>query len=228
MKIKDLCCDEQPREKMLAKGPSSLSNAELLAILFRTGDGKSNAVDLGRALLMQAGQSLAELSGWTAARLMEVQGIGTVKALSVCAAFELARRWFSENRSESRVRISDSQKAYEAIAPRLKSLNHEECWTILLNRAGELCSMEQISSGGLFQTTMDSREVVTKALEKHATGVILVHNHPSGSPLPGKNDIECTKRLKTALAAFDISLLDHIIVCDSAWYSFQDEEVHRL
>lgn len=227
MKIKDLCCDEQPREKMLRQGPGSLSNAELLAILFRSGDGKSNAVELGRALLLKAGQSLGELSNWSVDRLMLEDGVGPVKALTISACFELARRWFSENPGGRRVRISDSSAAYGAIAPTMKSLCHEECWAMFLNRASELCAMERMSSGGLTETTMESRSIVLKAMEKHATAVILVHNHPSGNPQPGKADLECTLMLKNALANFNISLLDHIIVCDECWYSFADEMVHR-
>lgn len=227
MKIKDLCSDELPREKMLQKGASSLTNAELFAILLRNGDGERNVVELCRDLLKQADQSLCQLSDWSVDRLEEIKGIGPAKALTINAVFEIARRWFSENTTNGRIRITDSSKAYSCIAPRLKSLSHEECWILLLNRSSELICSEKISTGGLTQTTMDSRTVVKKALDKHATAVILVHNHPSGNPQPGKADIECTEILRNALTSFDIKLFDHLVICDNCWFSFADEEIHR-
>ncbi len=225
MKIKDLCCDEQPREKMLEKGPVSLSNAELLAILLRTGDGSHNAVEVSRDLLKRADESLCGLSDWSVDRLQEVSGIGPVKALVLAATFELARRWFGEKSRNSDNSIHGPEAIYRYIGPKLRSLSHEEAWMVLLNRANNIIGMEQLSTGGLTQTTMDARSIVRKALDRKATAVILVHNHPSGNPRPGKSDIDCTIQLKEALEAFDISLLDHLIVCDGGWFSFSEERV---
>lgn len=226
MKIKDLCCDEQPREKMLRKGADSLSNAELLAILMSTGDGRRNAVEVCRDLLKQADEDLCILSDWTVDRLQQISGIGPVKALIITAAFELARRWFEEKSRSHSKEIHTSKDVYHLLGPRLRSLGHEESWVIYVNKAFNVTGMDKISSGSLTQTSLDVRKVVQSALEKKATAVIIVHNHPSGNPRPGIADTKGTELLKNALKAFEISLLDHIIICDHSWYSFADGQVY--
>lgn len=226
MKLKDLCCDEQPREKMLEKGASALTNAELLAILLRTGDGKQNVVEICRDLLKQAGESLCRLSDWSVDKMQEINGIGPAKALTVAAAFELARRWFSEKSKFSETSVNNAQTAYRLMGPHLRSLSHEESWIMFLTRNHRLAGIEQLTTGTLTATTFDIRGTVLKAFERHAASVILAHNHPSGNPRPGQADIECTERIREALAAFEISLLDHIVICDECFYSFADDMIY--
>ncbi len=213
---------------MLDKGPAALSNAELLAILLRTGDGKQNAVEICRDLLKQADESLCLLSDWSIDKLQSISGIGPAKALTVGAAFEIARRWFSEKSSQGDQSVNQAKAAFKYLGPRLRSLSHEECWMLLLSRSNRVLSVEKLTSGTISATTFDSRAIVKRALEKHATAVILSHNHPSGNPRPGHADLECTGKIREALAAFDISLLDHIIVCDNCYYSFADDEIYPV
>lgn len=226
MRIKDLCCDEQPREKMLLKGAEALSNAELLAILMSTGDGKRNAVEVCRDLLKQAGEDLGTLSDWSVDRLQKINGIGPAKALAITASFELARRWFAGRSAGHGPVLQTSREVYRIMGPKLRSLGHEEAWALYVNRSFAMTGMERVSSGSLTQTSFDVRQIVQSALEKKATAVIIVHNHPSGNPRPGSADIKSTEALKNALEAFDISLLDHIVICDHCWYSFADEQLY--
>ena len=228
MKIKDWCCDEQPREKMLAKGAAALSNSELLAILLRTGDSRHNVVDVCRDLLKQADGRLRTLSEWSVEKLQTIDGIGPTKALTVAATFELARRWFAERPDTLSKPILSSEDAWLAFGPKLKGLGHEEAWMMLLNRAGIMVGLERISTGGLTSTTMETRGIVKRALEKNATSIIIAHNHPSGNPKPGKADRDCTEKLKNALTAFDIQLLDHLIIGEGGFYSFSDECIHPI
>lgn len=228
MKLKELCSDEQPREKMLEKGASALTNAELLAILLRTGDGKLNAVEICRDLLKRASESLCQLSDWSVDRLQEINGIGPAKALTVAATFELARRWFSEKSHLSESTITNPLAACRLLHPHLRSLSHEESWIIYLNRNNAVEGLEQLTSGTLTATTFDTRGIVRRAIEKNACSVILSHNHPSGDPRPGQADIECTHRIREALRAFEINLLDHIVISDGCFFSFADEKIYPI
>lgn len=227
MKIKELCIDERPREKMLEKGAESLSNAELLAILLRTGTGSMNAVDVARELLKSNEEKLNAIAGMPAERLCEIKGIGKGKATVIAAAFELGRRSLKEPLIDSHTTIASPKAVYRLMFPQLRNLDHEECWVIFLNRANFLISKERISSGGLDSTTIDTKVILRKALEKKASGIILIHNHPSGSPLPGTADINATRVLDKAMKACGISLIDHVITTDESYYSFADEEVRR-
>ncbi len=225
MKLKELSLDERPREKLLSKGPGSLSNSELLAILLRTGTGRMNVIDLAREILKSAGGKLNEVASMSAERLCDISGIGPTKAVTLAAAFELGRRCGSESIIDSRTAISSAKTVFRMMLPLLKGLDHEECWVLYLNRANYLIAKEKISSGGLDSTTLDCRTIARKALERKATGLIIVHNHPSGSALPGQADIQSTRQLSNALKTFDIPLLDHVIIAESSYYSFSDEEL---
>ncbi len=225
MKLKELSLDERPREKMLSKGPDSLSNAELLAILLRTGTGRMNVIEVAREILKSAGGKLNEVASMSVERLCDIGGVGPTKAVTLAAAFELGRRCGAESIISSRTAISSAKTVFRMMLPLLKGLDHEECWVLYLNRANYLITKEKISSGGLDSTTLDCRTIARKALERKATGLIIVHNHPSGSALPGQADIRSTRQLSSALKTFDISLLDHVIIAESSYYSFSDEEM---
>ena len=228
MKIKDLFHDERPRERLLRNGADNLSNVELLAILLRTGTRKLNAVELARNLLEDSDGKVAGIAAMSIDRLLKLNGVGPAKAAALAASFELGRRCALENISTHRKPISSPSTVYRLMIPRMKTLDHEECWVLFLNRANHLIGKEMMSCGGMESTIMDCKSIIRRALEKKASGLILVHNHPSGSPLPGVADIKQTQSLKKALETCDISLLDHVIIADSSYYSFADEEVRDV
>ncbi len=225
MKIKELCLDERPREKMIAKGADVLSNAELLAIMLRTGTGRMNVIDVAREILKAADGKLNGIASMPVERLCEINGVGPAKAVTLAAAFELGRRCAGESIIDVRTAIASAKTVFRIMLPILKGIDHEECWILYLNRANYLITKEKVSVGGLDSTTLDSRTIVRKAIEKKATGIIVVHNHPSGSALPGNADIQATRQLDKALRTCDIALLDHVIIAESSYYSFSDEEV---
>ena len=217
--------EERPREKLMQRGASALTNTELLAILLRSGNRTESAVDLARNLL-SAGGSLAGLAREGAARLMAIGGIGPAKATTVEAAFELARRLAAEIPGDE-ITIRTSDTVARMMGPRLRDLPHEECWALYLNRGQKLLGKECISRGGLSSTVVDLKIIVKKAVEHLASGLILVHNHPSGNPHPGQQDREQTEALRKAAAALDISLIDHIIIARKKFFSFSDDTENR-
>lgn len=223
MKMKDLCRDDRPREKLLDKGARTLSSAELLAILLRTGTGKMNVVEVARELLRSAGSSLHAVSTMSLERLCEISGIGPDKAATVSAAFELGRRSEAERVASDRMTISSPKDVFRLMLPDMRGLEHEEFWIVFLNRANHVIGKERMSVGGLESTTVDTKAVLRRALDRKASGVIMVHNHPSGSALPGRADITQTDLIRKALRVCDIQLLDHVVVADGGWYSFADE-----
>ena len=225
MKIKDLFRDERPRERLLNNGAESLSNAELLAVLLRTGTRKMNAVELARNLLEDSDGMIGGIASMSIDRLLKLNGVGPAKAAALAASFELGRRCALESVNTKRKPITSPSSVYRLMIPHMKTLDHEECWVLFLNRSNHLIGREMMSSGGLESTIMDCKSIVRRALEKKASGLILVHNHPSGSPLPGMADIKQTQSLKNALKTCDISLVDHVVVADSSYYSFADEEI---
>ena len=225
MRMKELCNDERPREKLLEKGPEALSNAELIAIMLRTGTGKMNAIDLGRELLRSGGGTLNSVAAMPLECLCALDGIGPGKAATVVAAFELGRRAFSEDALDGMRTISDPRTVYHLMIPHMKGLDHEECWVLFLNRANILIGKEKMTSGGLEATVIDCKMIVRRALERKASSVILVHNHPSGNAMPGTADITQTGILKKALATCELCLTDHVIIADKEYYSFADEQL---
>jgi DNA repair protein RadC len=229
MRLKELCTDEMPREKMLAKGAGALSDTELLAILLRTGRGGQNVIDMARELLRSGDGSLAGIAEMSTEKLCSIRGIGPSKAVTVCAAFELGRRASLKAALDSGGSFSSPQKVFCVMQSIMRDLDHEECWALFLNKANKLISKEMITSGGLDSTIIDNRSIIRKAIDKKASAVILVHNHPSGSPLPSRADINQTQALNKALKTCDLALLDHIIIARNSYYSFADEQTitHR-
>ena len=227
MKLKDINEEERPRERLFTKGAEALSNAELLAILLRTGYGKKNVLEISHELLHNA-CDLTGLSSMSIDKMMEVPGIGKDKAVTITAAFELGRRLASESSTSPRTPITTSKQVYELMAPILKGLDHEECWILYLNRSNIVIFKEKLTSGGLSSTSIDTNMIMRKALEKRADGLIMTHNHPSGNPHPGQADIKETERLKKASNTFGISLLDHLIIANGCFYSFADEQITMI
>ena len=226
MKIKELCADERPREKMFSKGAGAMSNAELVAILIGSGTKNQNVLEVANRLLATVEGDLSRIAAMDPSEVMAMDGIGRVRYTSIAAALELGKRCCLEARGIEKVPVCSPRTAYRLMIPVMKGLKHEEFWLILLNRANYVLRKEMVSRGGISSTVVDSKLIVKRALDTHATGVILVHNHPSGNPRPGREDLVQTKDIKKALGTFDISLVDHIIVCDDSLFSFADEEVY--
>ena len=222
--IKEWSRDEQPREKLIDRGAESLSNVELLTILIGNGGVGRSAMEISRDILEAANNNLKELSKISYNRLLNISGIGSVKAIKLIATFEIFKRILTENNGEP-LQIKSSQYAATMMSPLLKDLNREECWVIYMNRANRLISKERISIGGVSATVIDVKIVIKSALEKLASSIILIHNHPSGNSTPGENDKLQTKILKDAARLFDISLLDHIIIAGDSYYSFADDGI---
>jgi DNA repair protein RadC len=215
---------ERPRERLLEKGPDSLSDAELLAILLGSGSRKENAIALARRILGDMDEPLKALGRMPAARLMTFEGIGPGKAVTVVAAMELARRYTRIPVTMSQA-IRQSGDAHLQLMPLFADLMHEEFWVLYLNNANRVQFRFQVSKGGLTSTLVDVRIILKRALELGAVGLILAHNHPSGNLSPSKSDVQITRKTKKAASIMDIKLLDHLIVHGSEYYSFADEQL---
>ncbi|MFT3795310.1 RadC family protein [Flavobacterium sp.] len=214
--------DDRPREKLMLKGKTALSDAELIAILIGSGSRNETAVGLGQRILSSVNYNLNALGKLSIAQLTSFKGIGEAKAIAIMAAMELSRRRRSEEVPE-RPRISSSRSIFEMMQPLIGELPHEEFWIIYLNNANKVISKTQLSKGGITGTLVDVRLVFKTALEMGATAIILCHNHPSGALKPSDADRHITRKLKTAGENLDIKILDHVIVTESAWFSFADE-----
>ncbi len=202
--------DERPRERLLRHGPGVLTDAELLAILLRTGIRGCNAIELGRKLLTEFG-GLRGLFGATRAELRRVPGLGEVKAGQLQAIMELARREIAETLSRDDV-LGNPGDVKRYCAASLAHRDIECCMALYLDARNHLITTEMLTQGTLAQATVYPREIVRAALRHHAASVILAHNHPSGNPEPSQADEHLTRHVKSALALVDIRLLDHIIV----------------
>lgn len=222
-----MCADEMPRERMLARGAGSLSNVELLAILLRTGRGGQNVIDMARELLQSGDGTLAGIAEMSIDRLCAISGIGPSKAVTIAAAFELGRRASLKAALDSGGSLSSPQKVFEIMQPLMRDLDHEECWVLFLNKSNRMVAKEMVSHGGLDSTIIDNRSIIMKALDKKASALILVHNHPSGTALPSRADITQTQALSKALKTCDLSLMDHVIISRDSYYSFADERLVR-
>jgi DNA repair protein RadC len=211
---------ERPREKMQKKGSEALSDAELLALLLRTGDhpSKQSAIDLGRTIL-QAFGDLRKVAAATFTELCGVNGVGPAKAASILAALTLAGRVKSD-RLESLERFTAPLQIFNHFHYRFRDRRREYFLTLLLDGKNRIIREEQISEGSLNQSIVHPREVFSPAVKESAAAVILVHNHPSGDPAPSREDREITRRLKEAGDIMGIRVLDHIIIGDGSYFSF--------
>jgi DNA repair protein RadC len=219
--IKDWPEDERPREKLLKKGVASLSDAELLALVLRTGDaaaGKS-AIDLGRQLLEQFGGNLRELAQAELLELQQIKGLGPAKATSIKAAFTLGSR-FQARRLEVMERFTSPAQVFDFFHHELRDSRKELFLTLLLDGKNRITRKVQTSEGSLNQSIVHPREVFAPAVRESAAALIFIHNHPSGDPTPSREDREITRRLKEAGEILGIKVLDHIIIGDGAYFSF--------
>lgn len=220
--IKAWAEDDRPREKLLLKGRSALSDAELIAILLGSGTRELTAVDLAKHILSATGNRLHDLARLSVADLCKFKGIGQAKAITIVAALELGRRRRQEEAHDKK-KITSSRDAYELMSASLADLDHEEFWIILLNRASRVKDKVCISRGGIAGTLVDARLVFKPAIEQLASSLILCHNHPSGNAKPSDADVRLTQTLQQAGNCLDIRIHDHIIFTDNSYYSFADE-----
>jgi len=222
LSIKQWHEDDQPREKLMLKGSSALSDSELLAILIGSGNRNESALALCKRILFDVSNDLNNLSRMNIAQLMKYKGIGEAKAISITAALELGKRRQGINPKEKPI-IRNSNEAYRAIGYILEDLSVEEFWIMHLNHGARLMKLERISIGGIASTIVDVKLIGKSCLENLTSSVILCHNHPSGNLQPSEQDNKLTKRIREALSLFDISVRDHIIIGGKGYYSFADE-----
>ena len=214
--------DERPREKVLRNGVSSLSKSELLAILIGSGNAEESAVELMKKVLASCNDSIAELSKLTVDDLCSFKGIGPAKAITIIAACELWKRRKEDDREDHLI-VRSSQDVYDYFYPMLCDLTIEECHVLLLNNMNRVIDSVKVGSGGYTGTMVDIRYVLREALMKRATGLILCHNHPSGSLKPSKEDDKLTRSIASACMIMNIRFLDHIIFTDRRFFSYKDE-----
>jgi DNA repair protein RadC len=213
--------DERPREKMHKRGAGALTNAELLALIIRTGDTatKKSAIDLGRELIAHFGDNLRELGSADLTEICTIKGMGPAKATGIKAAFTLAAR-FQSRRLEHLDRFTSPRQVFDYFHHEFRDSRKEYFLTLLLDGKNRIIRRVQVSEGSLNQSIVHPREVFSPAVRESAAAVILVHNHPTGDPAPSSEDIAITRRLKEAGDIMGIKVLDHIIVGDGEYTSF--------
>jgi DNA repair protein RadC len=223
LSIKEWAAEDRPREKMLQKGASALSDAELLAILIGSGNRTETAVQLTQRLLHSVGNNLNALGKLSIKEMCAgFKGIGEAKAITIAAALELGRRRNGSERLRQE-NIRSSKDVHAIFYPLLCDLRHEELWIALTNQAAKVIEKVKISQGGISETTADIRLILKAAIQSLASGIILCHNHPSGNLSPGKQDDALTSRVQSAARLIGIRLLDHLILSDNSFYSYADE-----
>ena len=221
--IREWSEDDRPREKMLRKGTSSLSDAELLAILIGSGNRDESAVELARRIMRECDDNINELARLTIADLCKkFKGIGEAKAITIRAALELGKRRKTSDFLE-RKQILSSRDLFEVFEPLLIDLVHEEFWIVFMNGANKVLSTHKLTQGGIQQTIVDVPLLLKMSLERLAQSIAVAHNHPSGQNKPSSEDENITGRIKQGWDAIGIRLLDHIIVARGKYYSFADD-----
>jgi len=220
--IKSWAEEDRPREKLMLKGRHVLSDAELIAILISSGNAEESAVELSKRILADRSNNLNELSRMSIHDLVKYKGIGEAKAISIVAALELGRRRKPDEKLK-REQIVTSKDAVDIFQPLLGDIAHEEFWILFLNRANIVTGKSSISSGGMSGTVVDPKMIFKSALDAKAVSIILCHNHPSGNVKPSQQDIDLTKKIVAAGKLMEISVLDHVIVAQSGFFSFADE-----
>lgn len=222
MKIKDWSNDERPRERVMAQGPEAVSNAELLAILIGSGTPEVTSVDLMRKVLSEHGDSLRALGTLSRQELEKYNGIGPAKAVAIQAAMELGKRLLLETKGP-KAKFTSSADAHDYFRVKMSDMPHEECHLLLLNVKNQFMGHHVVSRGGISESSVDVRLVLRHALIAGAPNLILAHNHPSGNPMPSRQDDDLTMRLQKACQTMALRLLDHIIIGDDSYYSYADE-----
>ena len=220
--IKDWSLSDRPREKFIEKGREALSNTELIAILIRSGTQDRSAMVVAKDVLALANDNLSLLAKLQMKDLLEIKGIGDAKATCLMSALELGRRRRLSDAAD-RLKITSSKDVFELMKPLLEDLETEQFWVLYLNNDNRVLNKQKSSDGGITATVVDVRIILRRALELSATGLVLCHNHPSGSLVPSQSDNHITKKIKNAGFYMDIRVLDHLIITDQSYFSFADE-----
>lgn len=221
LSIKTWAEDDRPREKMLLKGKTALSDAELIAILLGSGTQSKSAVELAKEILHECKNDLQLFGRMNKNEFMKFKGIGEAKAITLLAALELGRRR-KDTESTQRKTITSAKMAYELLEPLMMDLDHEEFYVIYLSRSNKLLGIKQVSVGGMTGTIADGKVIFKEALDLKATGMILAHNHPSGRLKPSEQDLRLTSQLRKFGTMIEIGIIDHIIVTDAGFFSFAE------
>ena len=224
LSIKNWSEADRPREKLIRKGKSVLTDTELLAILLGSGSRHESAIDLARRMLTDNEHNLGKLGQLSIHQLMNYRGVGQAKAVLISAAMEMGRRRQMTDKG-LKITIKSSKDVFELLQPVLGDLPHEEFWIVYLNNANKVVYHAQLSRGGITGTLVDVRLVLKKALELGAVALVLAHNHPSGTLKPSIADKQLTEKLKNAAVALDIKVLDHLIITETKFFSFADENI---
>ena len=222
--VKELPLDDRPREKLLLRGAQSLSDAELVAILLRTGRKGKSVIEIARELISSEG-NLAMLATKTVDSLQKISGIGKDKAATIAAAFELSRRILSQPKWFSNKKITSPQNVAEIFIPILRDDSKEKFIVVCLNSANKIIKHETISVGNLNSSVVHPREIFKVAIDNSSASIILIHNHPSGNPEPSNEDIRITKKIVETGKIMDIPVFDHLIVAGETYTSFIEKRL---
>lgn len=222
MKIKDIPEQGRPRERFLEKGADALSDAELLAIILRTGTAKENVVDVANNLIKEYG--LEDLFECSLKELEKIKGIGQTKAMEILTIAELGKRYnqLKKEKSENKKRITCARDVFNYFNEKLKNEKQEHFYVLLLNSQNYIIKEQLITKGILDASIIHPREIFKPAIKNSAAKIILIHNHPSGDPNPSEEDLEVTEKLVEAGKQIDINVLDHIIIGRDDWWEWRE------
>jgi len=223
-KVKELPVDDRPREKLILRGAQSLSDAELIAILLRTGTKGQNVIQIAQSLISKYG-NLNILSMQTIDAIKNFPGIGKDKAATLIAAFEISRRADAQKKWFSNKKITSPSDVAEIFIPLLRDEVKEKFYVLCLNTANKIIKNELISIGNLNSSVVHAREVFKVAIENNSANIILLHNHPSGNPEPSREDISLTKKLVEAGKLLEIQVFDHIIIAGNNYTSLVEKRL---
>lgn len=224
--IKEMAKDERPRERAINHGIDSLTTAELLALILRTGQPGLPITDLCRQLMDDNDNSLLRLERRSRSELTLTKGIGDAKALQIEAMMEVMRRYQKEIIDKATLRLDQIQTAkciHDRMRYRISNLDHEEVWILLLNRRNEVIKEFRLTSGSSIASVFDTKMIIKRALLEDAQGLVMCHNHPSGTLRPSPQDDNITRKLAEACKTMDIRLLDHVIITVGGYYSYSEE-----
>lgn len=221
LNINEWAVEDRPREKLLRLGAEALTNAELLAILIGSGSTTESAVDLMKHVLGDCGNNLNQLGKLTVRQLTAYHGVGEAKAVTILAACELGKRRQKE-RALERTQLNSAVAIYDFMLPQMQDLDVEEAWVLFMNQNFKLLRCMRLSRGGITETSVDVRVVMKEALLSGATVLALCHNHPSGNVKPSTDDDHITRRVQQACELMRIHFLDHLVITDGLYYSYQE------
>lgn len=224
LSIKSWAEADRPREKMMKKGRSVLTNAELLGILIGSGVQNESAVDIAKRILASVDHDLNKIGKLGLTDLKKFKGIGEARAITISAALELGRRRQSANAEDVR-QIKSSKDSFDVLYPYLADLDHEQFYVLLMNRSNKVIDVVRISQGGVAGTVADAKLIFKAAIDKLASSIIISHNHPSGNLRPSQSDLNITKTIKEAGQLLEISVLDHIIIAGESYFNFADDGI---